>query len=543
MPPASTAARPDALLRFAAATGTRSSELLREATALEAAVDAARPTIGDHLPPLGSPAPHVTAHGRRSTEIAHATAAVAVAFAGAGGPLLSLALAALRSMTPDEVAGLVAAALGGPGAGSAAAPTDAEPDDVAALAALLGAVELARLAATHPELVGPVDGMPPAARYAANRSLVADALTAAEDARDRRRADALRRLLEPGRQILVFDPSGDGRVAEVFGDLSAAANIAVVVPGMGNDLGNFDRHTSSKGRALHDEAGAGTAVIAWLGYDSPEGGSAVLDDAAADGADALRRLVDGLPDHARRTVVGHSYGTVVVADALRRGLEVDGIVLTGSPGVLEPTASALAGDVPVWVARAPGDAIGWSENFGRDPSDPRFGATRLDTGDELGHNDYFEVGSESLANIGHVVAGRLEDVTVVPPSVLEVALGTIDDLQAMFDRTDAVQADLAAGAAVVSDVVDGIEPLLPAPIAAVVDGMQDDAGVVLEVANRTVDLHQRLTSIDLWGDVTSDAVDVVHDHADDIADSVADRAGGLAGGVMDGARRLGGLLG
>jgi hypothetical protein len=543
MSPTTTAARPDALLRFAAATGARSWELVHHATTLEVAIRAARRTIADRLPGLGSAAPHVTAHGHRNIEVAHATAAVALAFAGAGGPLLSLALAALRSMTADELAGLVAAALGRPGTGGGAAPTDADPDDVAALAALLGPVELARLAVTHPELVGPVDGMPPAARYAANRSRVADALVAAEAAGDRRRAHALRRLLEPGRQILDFDTVGDGRVTEVFGDLSTAANVAVVVPGMGNDLGNFDRHTASKGRALFEEAGAGTAVIAWLGYDSPEGGSAVLDDAASDGADALRRLVDGLPDDARRTVVGHSYGTVVAAEALRRGLEVDQVVLTGSPGVLEPTAAALAGDVPVWVARAPGDAIGWSENFGRDPSDPRFGATRIDTGDALWHDDYFDVASESLANVGRVVAGRFDEVTVVRPSAVEVAVGTVDDLQSMLDRTDAAQAVLGAEAALVSDAVDGVEPLLPTTIAAALDDVQDRAGMALEVANRSIDLHQRLTSIELWGDVAVDTVDIVHHHADDIADGARELAGEAAEGVRDGARRLGGLLG
>ena len=35
-----------------------------------------------------------------------------------------------------------------------------------------------------------------------------------------------------GRQFLTFDPRGNGRIVEVFGDLVAADRIAVLVPGV-----------------------------------------------------------------------------------------------------------------------------------------------------------------------------------------------------------------------------------------------------------------------------------------------------------------------
>ena len=44
-----------------------------------------------------------------------------------------------------------------------------------------------------------------------------------------------------GRRFLFFDPAGDGLAAEVFGDLGTATRIAVLVPGVGTDLQNFEQ--------------------------------------------------------------------------------------------------------------------------------------------------------------------------------------------------------------------------------------------------------------------------------------------------------------
>lgn len=538
MPP-TVAARPDDLLRFAATSLPAAGALLAEVPALDAALARARSTLGARLLPEAGLAGRVLAHGRLATAVAHRTAALGLALDTAGGRPSPGPSRPLRGLDDDAVAALVAAAIGLPLHPSGSAGSTVDPDAVARVAARFSPQQLARLAAEHPRLVGPVDGMPVELRFAANRVLIADARRAAEHDGDDDRADQLQRLHAPGRQILRFDPSGDGQVAEVLGDLATATDVAVVVPGMANSLANFDRGTAAKAVAIHEAAGPGTAAVAWLGYDSPDGASAALDDAALDGADRLRRLLDGLPEGARRTVVGHSYGTVVTAQALRDGLEVDQVVVTGSPGMLAPTAAALAGDVPIWAARAPGDAVGWSENFGRDPSDPRFGATRFATGPMAWHSSYFDEGTESLANIVRIVTGRTAEVTVTAPDPVEVVLGVADDLQRRLDPTDAVQDVVAGGAGAVSDAVDGIEPLLPEPVAELVDDAQAAAGTALEVGNRATDLGQRLTSVDLWGDVALDGIDLVDAQVDDIAGAVADGAGDLVEGV----RRLGGLLG
>ena len=81
-------------------------------------------------------------------------------------------------------------------------------------------------------------------------------------------------------QFLVFDPRGDGRVAQVFGDLATADRIAVLVPGAGNRADNFERGVGDKryrspavqADGLYEAAHAERfAVVAWLGYDAPDG--------------------------------------------------------------------------------------------------------------------------------------------------------------------------------------------------------------------------------------------------------------------------------
>src|SRR5918998_3274382 len=66
-----------------------------------------------------------------------------------------------------------------------------------------------------------------------------------------------------GRQILAFDPAGDGRVVEVVGDLRAADRIAVIVPGAAVTARNFlsglggvrRRSPSWQAHQLHEATG------------------------------------------------------------------------------------------------------------------------------------------------------------------------------------------------------------------------------------------------------------------------------------------------
>ena len=276
------------------------------------------------------------------------------------------------------------------------------------------------LASEHPELVGNLDGAPIGLRYTANAEAIKREIA-------RLRADGvddddsrLKKLLEfddPDRHFLLFDPEGDGRAAEVFGDLTTARHVAVVVPGMNNDLDNFTGGDAEKVQHQASQFDPDqVATIQWLGYDTPEGATALGTGAADPGAEALPQFVEGIraqrSERLHWTVIGHSYGSLVTGMAESgQGLDVDETVLVGSPGVGVDHASDL-GDGNVWVGLADWDLVGYSGWFGPNPHDKGFGATRFHTGDVSGHSSYFNEGSESLRNIGLIAAGYLDEVNV-----------------------------------------------------------------------------------------------------------------------------------
>ena len=323
------------------------------------------------------------------------------------------------------------------------------------------------LADRFPETIGSLDGAPAELRYRANSLLIAAEIERLETVvagassawspvvdvvldRLRARITEYRRWLAEGRQILLFDPSGDGRVAEVFGDLATAKSIAVVVPGMANDIDNFsDGETGFRlnAAALQSTSGGGSASVAWLGYDTPDGVDAAVKSAAESGAGRLIDLLEGLDPHgtARVTVVAHSYGSVVAGLAATDGLQADNLVLVGSPGTtLADAAEAnLRRDGQVWAALASRDPIGvgvdpssgfeWWHLFtpfgpgftiansllereelwhGANPVTEEFGAIRFSTNGSSGHSEYFK--GESLENLARIVTGDYDSVVLQP---------------------------------------------------------------------------------------------------------------------------------
>jgi pimeloyl-ACP methyl ester carboxylesterase len=228
--------------------------------------------------------------------------------------------------------------------------------------------------------------------------------------------------LAAGRQFLAFDPSGDGRAIEVLGDLSSAAHVVVLVPGADTTLADFDRGLggvarrapATQARSLRDAVlahhpGARVAVVAWLGYDPPEGlgMAAVREDRAADGAAALGRFVAVLPPQATVTVVGHSYGTVVMALAAPGfGPRVTNLVALASPGLNARSAGQLSAHARLWTATAPSDWIRrvphlriGSVGHGPIPADAR----ALPTEGVEGHDGYLTPGSATLKAVADLV--------------------------------------------------------------------------------------------------------------------------------------------
>ncbi|MFI2411483.1 alpha/beta hydrolase [Streptomyces sp. NPDC018947] len=267
--------------------------------------------------------------------------------------------------------------------------------------------------------------------YAANRANAAEAARMAEAHGDRHRAAADRSLAGPSRQLLAFDGRGAGLVTEVFGDLAHADHVAVLVPGSDTGIDTYGRFRAAA-LALHRQLaaqapeGTRTAVVAWLGYETPGTVStAVATTGRADeAAPGLRALVDDL-----RGVVGpradmallcHSYGSVVCARAAA-GLDVTDIALVGSPGTGADSVEDLRTGARIWAARGADDWVehvphlsaglfGTTVGFGTDPVSPAFGARVFDAGDG-GHSDYFDAGSLSLTNLARIALGETPEVT------------------------------------------------------------------------------------------------------------------------------------
>lgn len=232
-----------------------------------------------------------------------------------------------------------------------------------------------------------------------------------------------------GRQLLALDPRGDGRVVEAFGDLAKAKRIAVLVPGCGPSLADFTKSPSTASPRRNAQAllaelrrtapSVPTAVVAWVGYDTPEviNLSAVRSERAELGARDLVKLTNFLPARADVSLICHSYGSVTCGRAAK-SVRAKNLIAIGSPGMDAPTAAALDTSAQVWAARTATDPIRFVPNVrvlglghGPSPTSPEFGARVFSTGTITGHGSYYQPGSESLANLARIVLGRYSEVS------------------------------------------------------------------------------------------------------------------------------------
>ncbi len=275
---------------------------------------------------------------------------------------------------------------GGDGAGVGAGTRDAGPGGdegparrpagrlrrglLALLVAAAVAVPLAGAARPRIPAPPPAHVPPPAvagldATYAAHRANAAEAARTAAGHGYRDRAVTERALST--RQLLHFDGRGAGLVTEVLGDLAHAGRVAVLVPGSDTGIDTYGRFRATA-VALHQRltreapTGVRTAVVAWLGYETPGtfSPSVATTGRAEDAAPELRELVQDVravaAPRTRISVLCHSYGSVVCARAAA-GLDVDDLVFLGSPGTGADTAAALHTRARVWAARGAGDWV------------------------------------------------------------------------------------------------------------------------------------------------------------------------------------------
>ncbi|HEX2774525.1 MAG TPA: alpha/beta hydrolase [Micromonosporaceae bacterium] len=234
-----------------------------------------------------------------------------------------------------------------------------------------------------------------------------------------------------GRRFLAFDPRGDGTAVEAVGDLATAGRIVVLVPGVDSTLRDFDRGLGGIARrapavqarslcgALRvADPAARVAVVAWLGYDAPEGVGleAARDVRARAGAAALAAFVAAVARQrpaATVVLVGHSYGAIVVGLAAPHvGPAVTDLVALGAPGMGVDRAADLGTSARVWSALAGTDWIRRVPpvrlgrlGHGVPPSANAFGARPLPAERVRGHDGYLDPGTDTLVAVAAVVLG------------------------------------------------------------------------------------------------------------------------------------------
>ena len=287
------------------------------------------------------------------------------------------------------------------------------------------------LVAEHPERIGALDGIPAAARDAANRALLADErrrlesvatqLGAELDAmflggtvidrlgitglftdadagleqteRKIEALDAIDATLAHGdRQLIALDLSGREAMAAVaVGNVDTADHLAVFVPGAGStvqgNLQGYDAQVAALRDAArlhltdHTDGDPSVAAVTWLDYQAPQWGwglafterSPVSDLAARIAAPRLVDFLDGVaasrPDDPHITTVGHSYGAVVSGLALRETGAADAAVFVGAPGIGTGDVTDLR--IPpgsAYLVEAECDIVADVGTFGGDPS-------------------------------------------------------------------------------------------------------------------------------------------------------------------------------
>ncbi|WP_209561276.1 alpha/beta hydrolase [Frigoribacterium sp. PvP032] len=350
--------------------------------------------------------------------------------------------------------------------------TDASGDDTAALVDAVASVRTAAevaswwggltpsrqltLVARVPGLVGNLEGVPYTTRDEANRLFLVAARAAVDERRgttDERQDDDARAAMlgqvaaalggraagDADRYLVALDTVLPGRAAVSVGDLDTADDVSVLVPGMFFTVGSQLVDWTDTAGELYDEQRSWTyllaradssgldqvAVVAWLGYRTPDLTNVYGLDLARAGAVRLGDAITGLDaarasSPARVTVVAHSYGSTTATLALSSGaVSVDSLVLLGSPGSVVPSAALL--DVTghdVYAAAGSFDPVAGSGYFGADPGTAGFGAVLLHTGGGAdgytgralaaahGHNSYLVPGTETLRSTALVGLGR-----------------------------------------------------------------------------------------------------------------------------------------
>lgn len=253
------------------------------------------------------------------------------------------------------------------------------------------------------------------------------------------RKDLYDGVLNGDRQLLQFDPEGDGKIAEIHGGITGdTQNVGTLVPGMGTDMNNFDT-TKNRAQAFQDGDKSGElTMISWLGGDMPDGltdatSSDYYEDGMAedlaDFSDAVRQEINhsnAADNNVDTTYAGHSYGGATVGAAEEHGLDADNVLHLSSAGLSDGVDSPddlpySQDDVDRYSITPDDDPIHGARKFwhGGNPDDE---LTRLESGDPhesdeaSGHSGTLDDrGSKAWRNALKVFTGKGEQAPEYDP--------------------------------------------------------------------------------------------------------------------------------
>jgi hypothetical protein len=254
--------------------------------------------------------------------------------------------------------------------------------------------------------------------------------------------------------LMLFSADGHGRWLVALGNPDAASTIVTTVGGIGRGLNDRLFEDLSNNDAMYGailKAGGTTASVAaiiWIGYDAPTT-TTILGihdvpsqwpslDAAVAGAPALEHfqkgIVAGHTTAPHVTVIGHSYGTDVVAETTLNNhkLVADDIILIASPGVPVMTAAELAKNSITSSVKAGGTRV-WASVTGHDyltlfahplgtwPIPSAFGASDFASDPNGDHGGYWQ--EPGLSNMANIVLARYQQVTPFTTPILSPSAG------------------------------------------------------------------------------------------------------------------------
>ena len=265
---------------------------------------------------------------------------------------------------------------------------------------------------------------------------------------------------DPVSLLTLQNDGGRVKAAMGKGDVDHAKNVATFVPGIGTtvegSMVEYMRQTKNLRRAAMAQGNlalSDVATVAWLGYDAPgefdlkkhpEDVPGIISPFLAQaGSDRLVGFMNGMQasreygaGDAHMTLVGHSYGSStsgMAATKVKYGV-IDDLVLFGSPGMGTYDVKNYHVDQNhLWVSGVPkGDSVqgagafrgGIVGSLGKNPMDsdsgfshlsddatgsPKYNkdapASKLSNFNFDNHSIYLEDGTETLQDIGRVVAG------------------------------------------------------------------------------------------------------------------------------------------